>query len=114
MGECSALTPLGSVHETVALACRGVHLNGAKLALTSGVSILTQTILLLRGNMLLCGDNTSVLVENQLSAGETTGGLVGRSVPHLGARPLQHLILLAVHVVVTIIAAITTFHHFTK
>ena len=114
MGECSALTPLGSVDETVTLACSCVNLNGAKLALTSSIPILTQTILLLRGNVLLCGDNTSVLVENQLSAGETTGGLVGSSVPNLGARPLQHFVFLSVHVVITIITAVATFHHFAK
>jgi len=114
MGECSALTPLGSIHETVTGARLRVNLNGAKLALTSGVSIFTQAVLLLRGNMLLCGDDTAVLVKNQLSAGETTGGLVGSSVPNLGARPLQHFVFLAVHVVITIITAVATFHHFAK
>lgn len=89
-------------------------LDCAELALTSSVAILTQTVLLLGSRVLLGAHNAAVLVENQLALGKATGGLVGSSVPHLGARPLQHLILLAVHVVVTIIAAITTFHHFTK
>jgi len=98
----------------VTLTSLGVNLDCAKLSLTSGVAILTQTVLLLRSRVLLCGNDATVLVENQFALDETTGGLVGGSVPHLGARPLQHLVLLAVHVVVTIIAAITTFHHFTK
>jgi hypothetical protein len=32
----------------------------------------------------------------------------------LGARPLQHFVFLAVHVVITIITAVATFHHFAK
>jgi hypothetical protein len=32
----------------------------------------------------------------------------------LGARPLQHFVFLSVHVVITIITAVATFHHFAK
>jgi len=96
------------------LASLGIDLNCAELALTSGVAILTQTVLLLGSHVLLCGHNAAVLIENQIALDETAGGLIGSSVPNLGARSLQHLVLLAVHVVVTIITAITTFHHFTK
>jgi len=106
--------PIGGLHEAVTLTSLIVNLNSAELALTSSVAVLTQTVLLLRGSVLLCGHNTAVLVKQQCAFDESTGGLVGSSVPHLGARPLQHLVFLAVHVVVTIITAITTFHHFTK
>lgn len=108
------LTPLGCLHKAMMLASLGIDLNCAELALTSGVAILTQTVLLLGSHVLLCGHNAAVLIENQIALDETAGGLIGSSVPNLGARPLQHLVLLAVHVVVTIITAITTFHHFTK
>jgi len=106
--------PLGGIHKTVTLTTLSVNLNCAELALTSGVAILTQTVLLLGSRVLLCAHNAAVFVKDQIALDETTGSLVGGSVPHLGARPFQHLVLLAVHVVVTIIAAITTFHHFTK
>jgi len=106
--------PLGGIHKTMTLASLVINLNCAELALTSSVAILTQTVLLLGGRVLLCADNTTVLVKDQFALDEATGGLVGSSVPHLGARPLQHLVLLTVHVVVTIITAIATFHHFTK
>ena len=106
--------PLGGIHETVTLTSLIVNLDCAELALTSSVAILTQTVLLLGGRVLLCGHDTTMLVKDQFALGEATRSLVGSSVPHLGARSLQHLILLAVHVVVTIITAIATFHHFTK
>jgi len=108
------LTPLGGVHETRPLACLGVNLDGAELALTSSVAILTQTVLLLGGSMLLCRDNTAVLVKDQLGFGKATRGLVSGSVPNLGTRSFQHFVSLAVNVVLAIMAAIKSFHHFTK
>ena len=82
------LTSLRSIHEASAPSSLGVNLNGAKLTLTSGVAILTQTVLLLGGCVLLCRHNTSVLVKYKVALGKTTGGLVGGIMPHLGARPL--------------------------
>jgi len=105
---------LGSGDEAAALTGLGVNLDGAKLALTSSVSILAQTVLLLRSDVLLGGHNASVLVKHQVRLHETTGGLVGGLMPHLGARTFKHLVFLAVHVVKTIITSVATFHHFTK
>ena len=110
----SVLTPLGGIDETVTLTSLGINLNGAKLAFTSSVTVFTQTVLLLGSDVLLCGHNAAVLVENQLGASKATGGLVGSSVPDLGARPLQHFVFLAVHVVKPIITAVASFHHFAK
>jgi hypothetical protein len=106
------LTPLGCVDETVTLSSLSVNLDGAELTLASSVTILTQTVLLLGGSVLLCRDNTAVLVKDQLGFGKATGGLVSGSVPHLGARSFQHLVTLAVNVVLAIMAAIMSFHHF--
>ena len=105
---------LGSGDKAVTLTSPGANLDSAELALASSVAVLTQTVLLLGSCVLLGGHNASVLVENQLRLGKTTGGLVGSSVPHLGARPLKHLVFLSVHVVKTIITSVATFHHFTK
>ena len=100
------LTPIGSIDETMTLTSLGVDLDRAEFALTSSVTILTQAVLLLCGGILLRRHNATVLIENQLTLDKTTGSLVGRSVPYLGARPLQHLILLSVNVVKTILTAI--------
>jgi hypothetical protein len=108
------LTPLWRIHQTVTTAGLGINLDSTKLALTRGVAILTQTVLLLGSHVLLRRDNASVFVEHEVALHETTWRLVGSFVPHLGARPLQHFVFLAVHVVVTIITSVAAFHHFTK
>jgi hypothetical protein len=110
----AALTPLRSIHKPSAATGLGINLDSTELTLTSSVTILAQTVLLLGSNVFLRRNDTSVLVKDESRLGKTTGGLVSSSVPHLGARPFQHFVFLSVHVVITIITAVATFHHFTK
>ena len=44
-----SLTSLGSIHKTSTLSSLAVNLNRAELSLTSGVTVLTQAVLLLGG-----------------------------------------------------------------
>ena len=109
-----ALTPLRCIHKPSAASRLGINLDSTKLALTSSVTILAQTVLLLGSNVFLRRNDTPVLVKDECRLGKTAGGLVSSSVPHLGARPFQHFVFLSVHVVITILASVATFHHFTK
>ena len=102
------------IHQTNTLTSRLVNLHGTKLALASSVAILAKTVLLLSGAVLLCGNNTSVLIEQKLCPGKIAGGLVRGSVPHLRPGTLQHFISLSVNVVITIITFVASFHHFLK
>ena len=79
--------------------------NRAELALLGGPAVLFQTLLSFGGGVLLGADNAAVLVHEQFLFGETGGavGLVSGAVKHLGARPAQHLVLLAVDVIETVI-----------
>ena len=110
----AALTPLRRIHKTSAAPSLGINLDSTELTLTSSVTILAQTVLLLGGNVFLRRNDTPVLVKDERRLGKTAGGLVSSSVPHLGTRPFQHFVFLSVHVVITIIASVATFHHFTK
>ena len=107
---------LGSrgIHQTNALTSRLVNLHGAELALASSVSILAKTVLLLSGDVLLCRNNTAVLIEQELCPGKIAGGLVRGSVPYLRPGTLQHFVFLSVHVVKTIITSVASFDHFSK
>lgn len=109
-----ALTPLRCIHKPSAASRLGINLDSTKLTLTSSVTILAQTVLLLGSNVFLRRNDTPVLVKDERRLGKTAGGLVSSSVPHLGARPFQHVVFLSVHVVITILASVATFHHFTK
>jgi len=108
------LTPLGSANETRPLSSLTIDLDRTELALTSSVAILAQTVLLLCGGVLLCRNDTSMLVKDKLGPRETTRGFVSGSVPNLGAGTFQHFVCFAVNVVLPVMAAIQSFHHFTK
>ena len=110
----AALTPIRCLHKTSAASCLSINLDSTELTLTSSVTILAQTVLLLGSNVFLRRNDTPVLVKDERRLGKTTGGLVSSSVPHLGARTFQHFICMSVHVVLAIITAVATFHHFTK
>ena len=79
------LTSLWSIHETRTTAGLG-NLDRTELALTSGVAIFAQTVLLLCGNMLLRTHDTTVLIKHEVALGKSTGGLVGSIMPDLCAR----------------------------
>ena len=102
------------IHQTNTLTSRLVNLHGTKLALASSVAILAKTVLLLSGAVLLCRHDTSVLIEQKLCPGKIAWGLVRGSVPYLRPGTLQHFISLSVHVVITIITSVASFHHFLK
>ena len=102
------------VHQTNTLTSRLVNLHGTKLALASSVAVLAKTVLLLSGAVLLCGNNTSVLIEQKLRPGKIAGGLVRGSVPYLRPGALQHFVFLSVHVVITIITSVASLHHYSK
>lgn len=109
-----ALTPLRRIHKTSATSRLVVNLDSAEFPLTSSVTILAQTVLLLGSNVFLRRNDTPVLVKDERRLGKTAGGLVSSSVPHLGARTFQHFVCMSMDVVLAIIAAIKSFHHFTK
>ena len=75
--------------------------NGAELALLGGPAVLFQALLPFSSSVLLGADDAAVLVHEELFLGETRGaiGLVRGAVEHLGARPANELVLLAVDVV---------------
>ena len=75
--------------------------NGTELALLGGPAVLFQPLLFLGGGVLLGTDDAAVLVHEQIILGESRGaiGLVRGAVEHLGARPANELVLLAVDVV---------------
>lgn len=102
------------IHQTNTLTSRLVNLHGAELALASSVAVLTKTVLLLSGDVLLRRNDTSVLIEQKLRSGKIAGGLVRGSVPYLRPGALQHFVFLSVHVVITIITSIASFHHYSK
>lgn len=106
--------PLGSSDETTTLSSLRTDLNGAEFALTRSVAILTQTVLLLGSRVLLCRDDTTVLVEYQISPGKAAWGLIGSSVPNLGAGTFQHFVGFSVNVVLAVGASINSLNHFTK
>ena len=109
-----ALTPLRCIHKPSAAPGLGINLDSTELTLTSSVTILAQTVLLLGSNVFLRRNDTPVLVKDERRLGKTAGGLVSSSVPHLGARPFQHFVCMSMNVVLAIMAAIKSFHHFTK
>jgi len=106
--------PLGSSNKAIALSTPRTHLNRAEFALTRGIAILTQTVLLLGSRVLLCRDDTTVLIEYQFSLGKTSGSLIGSSVPNLGAGTFQHFVGFSVNVVLAVGASINSLNHFTK
>lgn len=107
---------LGSrgIHQTNTLTSRLVNLHGTELALASSVAVLAKTVLLLSGTVLLCRNDTSVLIEQKLRPGKIARGLVRGSVPYLRPGTLQHFVFLSVHVVITIITSVASLHHYSK
>lgn len=80
------LTFIGSIHKANAFASSLIDLHSAEFTFTSGVTILTKAILLLSGGVLLCRNNTAMLIKNELGLSKTTGGLVSGTVPNLSPR----------------------------
>jgi hypothetical protein len=70
-----------------------------KLALLGKITVLLQSLLLLGSSVLLGAHDVTPLVHQQLGLAQTTRSLVSSTIVHLGARPNQNSVCLAINVV---------------
>jgi len=75
------------------------------------VTGLLETLLLLSGSMLLLGDDSTVLVHDEVVFHETSRGLVSGLMPDLGARSLKFFVFTSVNMVMTIAGFHVLFYH---
>ncbi len=93
---------------------RSILPDGPKLPLAGKVPMLLKTLLTLGSLVLALRNNASVLVHEEIVLLEPGGPvrLVRGSMPHLGARSTQELVLLPVDVVHTICGFLVPLHRY--